>query len=120
MFFTMKPHSRIFGFGKSKHYKDPFDTNLGSRIKAVLLDKMCEIPLCRSDRFLYTAIPGKTSSLPACSLLFDSTFSRPKPHSSGKVEEYCLGRSKKGMSKLLCYPDVPARWQIRPRMSTQH
>jgi hypothetical protein len=55
MFFTIKLLSRIFGLGESKHRKDPSDTNLGSRIKtalAALLDRMCEIPLCRSDRFL--------------------------------------------------------------------
>jgi hypothetical protein len=51
MFFTIKLHSRIFGLGESNHRKDPSDTNLGSRIKAALLDRMCEIPLCRSDRF---------------------------------------------------------------------
>jgi hypothetical protein len=101
MFFTINLHSRIFGLGESKHHKDPSDTNLGSRIKAVLLDGMCEIPLCRSDRFLYTVIPGKTKALAGLFTLVRFDLFSPAAAYPRKVEQSVRIGSKRGMSKLL-------------------
>jgi hypothetical protein len=60
MFFTIKLHSRIFGFGKSKHHKDPYDTNLGSRIKQDFFRQDVRNPPLQIRSVSITVIPGKT------------------------------------------------------------